>query len=669
MKGHGAIRGSRVSFLVASTLVLVALCHVAHAGDSATITNLTASPLAVAAGDRIDFSFTVTNVGTTTWDPIGTAFSPYPTPGGPIPYPDEGGNYYIQIEFFNLDAPSPFAESLLMSVPLPTALSPGQSENIQSYCYAPIDSGHWAAVFHPVVYWAYAFYGGMMHSPEQAFNECPRFEFDLGGLPNPTGPMITSWSETTPVPQTAHTTTALSYHGHVLFLLYTGSIYVGNVDPDGSIHDWMPTLGFPHPEENIKSAVIVGDRLVIPSWPTSMIGLLNNDGTVSEWTEGPGVTSPATGGRVGAVDGRRIYTLGGGYPQFQMVDMVETAELHPDGTLSEWQQTTSLVPGIGLFLPMAMVRDGYLYVFGGETGSGDLAYSSNIHRAEILENGLLGEWEYYGSLALPRPHSVFLIYGDALHIVGGGVHGYMTAEVESVLLSEFGMPGAVVRSEPLPTVRNQPAGTVVGRFGYILGGNTCAYGGCYPTDVLFSELGPETAARLEDAGPARLWLGLKNSDDQGTSFDVRALLNVNESPIAEGKALCVTGLTRNPLRAKEVAIAFGDISGGELAPGDVISVEYFARIGTNPDGTKCGGHNNAVGLRLYYDAVNRASSVGMGITPNPALENFMRLVGENFTLDLVAPTATQAKQRDSGPVNFANGNPWVEIGSWRRTVD
>ena len=88
-----------------------------------------------------------------------------------------------------------------------------------------------------------------------------------------------------------------------------------------------------------------------------------------------------------------------------------------------------------------------------------------------------------------RPHAGSLRYGDTVHTVGGGVHSYMSAHVESSLLQDFGAPSAAIASAPLPTVRNAPATVVIGRYGYVLGGNTCFYGGCYPTSVLMAALG------------------------------------------------------------------------------------------------------------------------------------------------------------------------------------
>ena len=43
-----------------------------------------------------------------------------------------------------------------------------------------------------------------------------------------------------------------------------------------------------------------------------------------------------------------------------------------------------------------------------------------------------------------------------------------------------------------------------------------------------------------------LWVGLKNSDDQGTVFDLKADLYVNETLAGTGITRAVTGLTRDP---------------------------------------------------------------------------------------------------------------------------
>ena len=183
-------------------------------------------------------------------------------------------------------------------------------------------------------------------------------------------------------------------------------------------------------------------------------------------------------------------------------------------------------------------------------------------------------------------------------------------------------------------------------------------------------VGLNLTTSVKSTGPAQVWLGLKNSDDQGTRFDVRVLLRVKGSVVAEGLTRCVTGITRNPSNAKQVSVPFGAVAPNALGPGDEISLEVLTRIGTNPDDSTCGGHGNAVGLRLYYDAVSRPSQFAVEITPDPVTPYFLHTAGSppmSF-FDTTPPTNTQPKQTDSGPVNFVGGNPWKSMGSWSRIV-
>ena len=138
-------------------------------------------------------------------------------------------------------------------------------------------------------------------------------------------------------------------------------------------------------------------------------------------------------------------------------------------------------------------------------------------------------------------------------------------------------------------------------------------GGFFDTPVGIAIV-PGSLRQLASLAPGSLWVGLKNSDDQGTQFDLRAEVYVGNTLVSAGVTRCVTGVTRNPSNAKQVAVSFGAISGGVLESGDIVSLKVSTRIGTNPDDTKCPGHNNAVGLRLYYDAVSRPSGFGATIT-------------------------------------------------------
>jgi hypothetical protein len=176
---------------------------------------------------------------------------------------------------------------------------------------------------------------------------------------------------------------------------------------------------------------------------------------------------------------------------------------------------------------------------------------------------------------------------------------------------------------------------------------------------------------LASLGPATLWIGLKNSDDQGTQFDLRAEVSKNGTLVAAGQTLCITGVTRNPDQAKQATVSFSSFTPVSVATRDTLSLKVLTRIGTNANGTKCSGpggsHNNAVGLRLYYDAVSRSSRFGTQISPDSLKDTFLHSGASDF-LNTTTPSATSAKFKDSPAVNFNNGNAWQIIGTWSMTL-
>jgi hypothetical protein len=63
-----------------------------------------------------------------------------------------------------------------------------------------------------------------------------------------------------------------------------------------------------------------------------------------------------------------------------------------------------------------------------------------------------------------------------------------------------------------------------------------------------------------------------------------------------GPTRCITGITRNPANTKEATVGFGSVPATDFnGTTDQFSVTISTRIGTNPDDTKCPGHNSAVG--------------------------------------------------------------------------
>ena len=147
------------------------------------------------------------------------------------------------------------------------------------------------------------------------------------------------------------------------------------------------------------------------------------------------------------------------------------------------------------------------------------------------------------------------------------------------------------------------------------GGVQFAGGNVWQAVGTWSAAAPGSAELLSALGDVHAWLGLKNSDDQGTQFDLRAELSVNGALVASGTTRCITGVTRNPSLAEGVTVGFGSFAPVVVNASDVVQLKLSTRIGTNPDGSKCAGHSSATGLRVYYDSTGHSARFGEIVSP------------------------------------------------------
>ena len=124
---------------------------------------------------------------------------------------------------------------------------------------------------------------------------------------------------------------------------------------------------------------------------------------------------------------------------------------------------------------------------------------------------------------------------------------------------------------------------------------------------LWKEVGTWTTLAVNTT-PAELevWLGLKNTDDTNTAFDLQVVVNGDLDHPA-GLTRCIIGLRNGVNLAKLVKVEDLEFEGGTM------SITLRTRIGTNPNGSRCSGrdasHSNATGLRVWFDSTTRASKL------------------------------------------------------------
>ena len=115
-----------------------------------------------------------------------------------------------------------------------------------------------------------------------------------------------------------------------------------------------------------------------------------------------------------------------------------------------------------------------------------------------------------------------------------------------------------------------------------------------------------TSCLIFGISPVHVWLGLRNSDDQGTNFDLKAEVWAQPQPpgppavlLTSAEVDCIKGLTRNPALAREILVGTAHTIAPPLLDNVELSLVLYARIGSP---TSCGGHSSATGLRVYFDS-------------------------------------------------------------------
>ncbi|HWO02277.1 MAG TPA: HYR domain-containing protein [Blastocatellia bacterium] len=167
---------------------------------------------------------------------------------------------------------------------------------------------------------------------------------------------------------------------------------------------------------------------------------------------------------------------------------------------------------------------------------------------------------------------------------------------------------------------------------------------------------------LTALSPAMVWIGLKNSDDVGTKFDLLAEVLKNGSVVGSGQLNDVPGGSSAFNNAVLRSITLGLGSSVGIGAGDTLSFRLSARIAATS------GHTHGT-ARLWYngaaidtgpsrDAGSRFDATIAGSTSN----YFLRSPG--FTLNTAAGSS-----RVSVDVTVSNsgGNPFVPFGTWSKT--
>lgn len=161
---------------------------------------------------------------------------------------------------------------------------------------------------------------------------------------------------------------------------------------------------------------------------------------------------------------------------------------------------------------------------------------------------------------------------------------------------------------------------------------------------------------LGDLSPANMWIGLKNSDDAGTKFDLLAEVFINDLLVGSGELDGVNGGSSGFNRAVNRSIDLA-LSGSPAAPGtgDILKFTLSVRISTTS------GHRSGT-ARLWFNDFQANSNFDATIG---ATNNIYYLL-DGFLLGTGAGTGPK-KTIDVFVDKLVGGNPFKPFGTWSIT--
>jgi len=314
-----------------------------------------------------------------------------------------------------------------------------------------------------------------------------------------------TWSETTPLPRGSWRHACAAANGKLYFLgggSGPGSdCYFARVNLDGTIGSWQSTAVLPTTLGWFAADATQGHIYAAGGWNGPLTNAvsyapLDTAGQIGAWSSTASLPIQLYTHNSILADSC-FYVIGGctgiGTPT---VPDVRFARVQPGGTLGAWTETSDLPQPVRLMGVAAW--DDYLYSVGGRGDWDKDATYDVVYYAKRNPDGTLGNWQSTTSLPSPVDGPTCAAVSGRLYSCGG-LNGGAVSLVYSAPINPDGSVGAWVSEAPLPAARWAADGLAVNDRIYVTGG----YDGNGMAEVYYSN--QLTGVRASPAVPlARL---------------------------------------------------------------------------------------------------------------------------------------------------------------------
>jgi hypothetical protein len=302
----------------------------------------------------------------------------------------------------------------------------------------------------------------------------------------------------------------------------------------------------------------------------------------------------------------------------------------------------------------------------GSPGDSDAGFSSGSAYVFVRSGGLWSQQQKLTVAGLTTGDSFgwsVAVSGDAAVV---GAHGGPRAGASSGSAYVFARSGAVWSPQQKLTASDATPGD---RFGYsvALSGDTAIIGAPNDTNPVFIA----GSAYVYEPGltalsPARVWVGLKNSDDVGIRFDIQAKVYLNGAPVGSGQLDGVPGGSSGFNNAALRSIPLTLTAPVAAHTDDTLRIDVLVR-------NACSGSGKSSGAaRLWYNgqpldsgASRDAGSRFDATIGGTSSDDFLR---SGFALSTTAGSSRTSADASVNGTATCPARPFTSFGSWSRTL-
>lgn len=402
----------------------------------------------------------------------------------------------------------------------------------------------------------------------------------------------------------------VSRYGHTAASASNGKIYVmGGTYPTGGavsqVDEYDPLL----------NTWITKSNMLTPRWGVAAISASNSylytvggytseslatveayDAASDVWSmKTPMLTARQTLGLVQSDNGK-IYAIGGGIVNGNLALATDVVEEY-DPVTDTWTSRTSMPTARG-GLGVAKADNGKIYAIGGFTSEPDFVTLATVEEYDPATD----TWTTKNSMPTPRFHLSVVADNGKIYAIGGTNR---TGDIFDVVEEYDPLTDTWTSADPMLAPRYNLAGVVGSNNRIYAIGGLPASGADTVEEALVTK-------QLSSLDPAKIWVGLKNIDDVGIKFDLKAEVYKDGVLVTSGQVNSVDGGNTGFNNAVLSTIPFDSFSPLDFPVGSSLSIKLSARNACT------GSAVNSGKARLWFDSSSADSQFGAVFDTTPS---------------------------------------------------